>query len=279
MEILLPQSGNAPGAGDFESVHCGRGADGSGPDRRYSDRAGQRGATRDSRANARGIDCAGNSSIRSAILQAAHDALAAEIAPIDDMRSTARYRRASRGICCEFLNFWQRRRCNYATRDPRSGSDRPRQASHDAGRRARRRRFIFARGIIAAITGYAEIPAGATVHEAGDYVVMPGIVDTHVHINEPGRTEWEGFSTATRAAAAGGVTTLIEMPLNSIPATTTAAAFREKLAAAAGKLWVDVGFWGGVVPGNPSELRRSGRQAFLASNVFWCRAACMNFRM
>jgi allantoinase len=84
---------------------------------------------------------------------------------------------------------------------------------------------------------------------------MPGIVDTHVHINEPGRTEWEGFSTATRAAAAGGITTLIEMPLNSIPATTTAAAFREKLAAAAGKLWVDVGFWGGVVPGNARELR------------------------
>ena len=93
------------------------------------------------------------------------------------------------------------------------------------------------------------------MHEAGDFVVMPGLVDTHVHINEPGRTEWEGFSTATQAAAAGGVTTLIEMPLNSIPATTTAAAYREKIAAAAGKLWVDVGFWGGVVPGNVRELR------------------------
>ena len=96
---------------------------------------------------------------------------------------------------------------------------------------------------------------GAVVHDAHDFVVMPGIVDTHVHINEPGRTEWEGFSTATRAATAGGITTLIEMPLNSIPATTTAAGFREKLAAAAGKLWVDVGFWGGVVPGNATELR------------------------
>jgi allantoinase len=80
-------------------------------------------------------------------------------------------------------------------------------------------------------------------------------VDTHVHINAPGRTEWEGFSSATRAAAAGGVTTLIEMPLNSIPATTSAAAHREKLAAAIGKLWVDGGFWGGVVPGNVAELR------------------------
>ena len=75
-----------------------------------------------------------------------------------------------------------------------------------------------------------------------------------MHINEPGRTDWEGFSTATSAAAAGGVTTLIEMPLNSIPATTTAVAYREKLAAAAGKLRVDMGFWGGVVPGNAAEL-------------------------
>ncbi len=110
-------------------------------------------------------------------------------------------------------------------------------------------------GVVAAISGFDEIVPGATVHEAGDFVVMAGVVDTHVHINEPGRTEWEGFSTATRAAAAGGVTTLIEMPLNSIPATTTAAALREKLAAAAGKLWVDAGFWGGVVPGNSAELQ------------------------
>jgi allantoinase len=110
-------------------------------------------------------------------------------------------------------------------------------------------------GVIVAISAFDEIPKGVPVHEAGDSIVMPGIVDTHVHINEPGRTEWEGFSTATRAAAAGGVTTLIEMPLNSIPATTTAAAFREKLAAAAGKLSVDTGFWGGVVPGNVAELK------------------------
>ena len=111
-------------------------------------------------------------------------------------------------------------------------------------------------GAIQAISGFNDIPAGSTIHEAGDSVLMPGLVDTHVHINEPGRTGWEGFSTATRAAAAGGVTTLIEMPLNSIPATTTAAAYREKLAAAAGKLWVDVGFWGGVVPGNIVDLRQ-----------------------
>jgi allantoinase len=118
-------------------------------------------------------------------------------------------------------------------------------------------------GVIVAISGFDEIVDGAPVHDAGDFVVMPGLVDTHVHINEPGRADWEGFSSATRAAAAGGVTTLIEMPLNSIPATISAAALREKLAAAAGKLWVDTGFWGGVVPGNSEEL-----QALWAAGVF-----------
>jgi allantoinase len=110
-------------------------------------------------------------------------------------------------------------------------------------------------GVIAAITPSDEAPAGVPVFDAGDWVVMPGIVDPHVHINEPGRADWEGFSTATRAAAAGGVTTLIEMPLNSVPATTSAEAFRAKLAATAGKLHVDAGFWGGVIPGNTAELR------------------------
>ncbi|HEX7294638.1 MAG TPA: allantoinase AllB [Pyrinomonadaceae bacterium] len=85
-------------------------------------------------------------------------------------------------------------------------------------------------------------------------LVMPGLVDTHVHVNEPGRTEWEGFATATHAAAAGGTTTLIDMPLNSIPATTTVAALQAKLNAARDKCYIDVGFWGGVVPGNTNEL-------------------------
>jgi allantoinase len=97
-------------------------------------------------------------------------------------------------------------------------------------------------------------PPGASVVEAGDAVVMPGLVDTHVHVNEPGRTEWEGFDSATRAAAAGGVTTIVDMPLNSLPPTTTPAALRRKREAAAGKCHVDVGFWGGVVPGNLGEL-------------------------
>jgi allantoinase len=110
-------------------------------------------------------------------------------------------------------------------------------------------------GIIQKVAAHGDVPRDAPVYEAGDRVVMPGLVDTHVHINEPGRTEWEGFFTATRAAAAGGITTLVEMPLNSIPATTSVASFHEKLAAAAGKLCVDTGFWGGVVPGHSGALR------------------------
>jgi allantoinase len=112
----------------------------------------------------------------------------------------------------------------------------------------------IAGGRIAAVAEHDAAPAGVPVHDAGDALVMPGVVDTHVHVNEPGRTEWEGFATATRAAAAGGTTTIVDMPLNSIPATTTAAALVEKRRAAAGQVWVDVGFWGGVVPGNRAEL-------------------------
>lgn len=110
-------------------------------------------------------------------------------------------------------------------------------------------------GVIAGVRAYDDAPRGVPLEDAGDCVLMPGLVDTHVHINEPGRADWEGFESATRAAAAGGITTLIEMPLNSIPPTTTVEAYRAKLAAAQGKCWVDVGFWGGVVPGNTGELR------------------------
>ena len=110
-------------------------------------------------------------------------------------------------------------------------------------------------GRITAVRGHNDLPSGASVYDARESVIMPGLIDTHVHINEPGRTYWEGFETATRAAAAGGVTTLIDMPLNSIPATTTVAALEAKRDAASGKCWVNVGFWGGVVPGNAGELR------------------------
>lgn len=90
---------------------------------------------------------------------------------------------------------------------------------------------------------------------APEEVLLPGLVDTHVHVNEPGRTAWEGFETATRAAARGGVTTIIDMPLNSIPPTVTVAALTEKVAATEGKRHVNVGFWGGAVPGNKADLR------------------------
>src|SRR5947209_8429468 len=98
------------------------------------------------------------------------------------------------------------------------------------------------------------IPAGYRLEDVGDRVILPGLLDVHVHINEPGRTEWEGFATATRAAAARGVTTLVDMPLNSSPVTTTPGAFARKLASAEGKLCVDCGFYGGVVPGNRDEI-------------------------
>ena len=110
-------------------------------------------------------------------------------------------------------------------------------------------------GIIAALGEWDEVPAQTPLVDAGDAVVMPGLVDAHVHVNEPGRTEWEGFTTATRAAAAGGVTTLVDMPLNSIPPTTTLDGFAAKLAAARGQCLIDIAFWGGVIPGNTHELK------------------------
>jgi allantoinase len=110
-------------------------------------------------------------------------------------------------------------------------------------------------GRIISISEFDDVTPGARLFEAGgESVLMPGLVDTHVHVNEPGRAGWEGFETATRAAGAGGTTTIVEMPLNSIPATTTLEGFKTKLAAAEGKCSVDVAFWGGVVPGNTAEL-------------------------
>jgi allantoinase len=111
-------------------------------------------------------------------------------------------------------------------------------------------------GVIVAIEPLA---AGLTGREnvelAEDEVLLPGLVDTHVHINEPGRTEWEGFETATRAAAAGGVTTVLDMPLNSLPPTCTVEALEVKRKAADGQCHIDVGFWGGAIPGNIGDLR------------------------
>ncbi len=111
-------------------------------------------------------------------------------------------------------------------------------------------------GTIVGVGPFDEHHDGARIVElADDEVLMPGLVDTHVHVNEPGRTEWEGFASATRAAAAGGVTTILDMPLNSIPPTVDAEALAVKRTAADGQCFVDVGFWGGAVPGNVSALR------------------------
>jgi allantoinase len=109
-------------------------------------------------------------------------------------------------------------------------------------------------GVITRVADWDDVPIGADLDDAGELAILPGVVDTHVHLNEPGRTEWEGFATATQAAAAGGTTTLVDMPLNSIPPTTTRDGLAAKRAAATGHVAVDLGFWGGVVPGNAGEL-------------------------
>jgi allantoinase len=100
-----------------------------------------------------------------------------------------------------------------------------------------------------------DFPPGTPYTNYSPHILLPGLVDAHVHLNEPGRTEWEGFYTGTQAAAFGGVTTVVDMPLNAIPPTTTVANLHEKIKAAGGKCWVDVGFYGGIIPGNASELK------------------------
>jgi len=118
---------------------------------------------------------------------------------------------------------------------------------------------------LSALPALPSLPGVPVYRLAGDEVLLPGLVDTHVHVNEPGRTHWEGFASATRAAAAGGVTTIVDMPLNSLPPVTDVAALEAKRAAAGGQCWVDVAFWGGAVPGNESGrggLHRAGVRGF-----------------
>jgi allantoinase len=113
--------------------------------------------------------------------------------------------------------------------------------------------------------------------DVGELVVLPGVVDTHVHVNEPGRTEWEGFASATRAAAAGGVTTIVDMPLNSIPPTTSTEALAAKRDAAEGQVHVDVGFWGGAVPESLGSLRELHEDGAFGFKAFLCPSGVDGF--
>lgn len=132
-------------------------------------------------------------------------------------------------------------------------------------------------GAVAAALNYEHNTDATPLEDLGDLVLMPGLVDMHVHLNEPGRTEWEGFETGTRAAAAGGVTTLVDMPLNSTPVTTTLTALQEKRKAASKKLWVDCGFHAGLVPGNSHELEAMIEAGVLGVKTFLAHSGIDDF--
>jgi allantoinase len=132
-------------------------------------------------------------------------------------------------------------------------------------------------GRIARVSAFDAVAPGVDLVDAGDALVFPGLVDTHVHVNEPGRADWEGFATATRAAAAGGVTTLLDMPLNSIPPTTAVAALESKRAAALGRCAVDTGFLGGLVPGNGAELAPLHSAGVFGFKCFLCPSGVEEF--
>jgi allantoinase len=132
---------------------------------------------------------------------------------------------------------------------------------------------------IRAICKLSEIPVDAIAHDCGNDALLPGLVDTHVHINQPGRTEWEGFRTATRAAAAGGYTTLIDMPLNCLPETTTVAALEEKRSSARGECFVDWAAWGGAVADNQHHILPLARAGVLGFKCFLIYPGCDGFTM
>jgi allantoinase len=139
--------------------------------------------------------------------------------------------------------------------------------------------LLVADGRILGIFNRSEIPAGSTVRDAGSAAILPGLVDTHVHINEPGRTEWEGFATGTRAAAAGGYTTLVDMPLNCLPETTTVDALTVKRAAADGQCTVDWGAWGGAVADNQHHLEPLAAAGVPGYKCFLIYPGCEGFTM
>ena len=127
------------------------------------------------------------------------------------------------------------------------------------------------------VVSQQNIPEGCPVEDVGNDVVMPGLVDVHVHINEPGRTEWEGFETATKAAASGGITTLVDMPLNCIPVTTTLDALNSKIASTKNKLFVDCGFYGGLIPGNLNDIEPLARAGVLGFKTFMSHSGIDEF--
>jgi allantoinase len=132
-------------------------------------------------------------------------------------------------------------------------------------------------GRIERVAPLDEVPGDRPLVDAGDLVVVPGVVDTHVHVNEPGRTAWEGFETATRAAAAGGVTTILDMPLNSIPPTTSPEALDAKRSAAEASASVDVGFWGGAIPDDLGSLRALHEAGVFGLKCFLCPSGVDEF--
>ena len=136
---------------------------------------------------------------------------------------------------------------------------------------------VVADGAVVAVVAPADAPDAARRDDVGDLVVLPGLVDSHVHVNEPGRTDWEGFATATRAAAVGGVTTIVDMPLNCVPPTTTVAALRAKRAAAAAQAHVDVAFWGGAVPGGEGEMAALHAEGVTGFKAFLCDSGVEEF--
>src|SRR5277367_1906582 len=157
-------------------------------------------------------------------------------------------------------------------------------------RRIRSHRVVFPHGVepasleiregrITAISPFDAINQATDTIDAGDNFLLPGLIDTHVHINDPGRAEWEGFRTATRAAAAGGYTTLVDMPLNNLPATTTVENLRAKRTAARGQLSVDVGFWGGAVHDNADHIQPLADAGVLGYKCFLVHPGIDGFTM
>jgi allantoinase len=143
----------------------------------------------------------------------------------------------------------------------------------------RRAAVVVERGVFKAVCGVDEVAPGVKVVDFGARVFMPGLVDSHVHINEPGRTDWEGFATATRAAAAGGYTLLVDMPLNCLPETTTVAALELKRKVAQGKCLVDWAAWGGAVAENQADLLPLARAGVPGYKCFLIYPGCDGFTM